>query len=31
MKLVNRYTPVLLTVGLVLWLENIVTVEWSYA
>lgn len=30
MKLFNRYTPILLTIGLVLWLESLVTVEWSY-
>lgn len=30
MNLVNRYTTILLTVGLVLWLEGLVTIEWSY-
>jgi hypothetical protein len=30
MRLFNRYTPILLTIGLVLWLESLVTVEWSY-
>ena len=30
MNLVNRYTTILLTVGLVLWLEGMVTIEWSY-
>ena len=30
MKPVNRYTPILLTIGLVLWLEGLVTIEWSY-
>jgi hypothetical protein len=26
----NRYTTILLTIGLVLWLEAVVTIEWSY-
>jgi hypothetical protein len=30
MNLVNRYTPILLTTGLILWLESLVTIEWSY-
>lgn len=30
MNAVNRRTPVLLTIGLVLWLESLVTVEWTY-
>lgn len=30
MNLVNRYAPILLTVGLVLWVEGFVTIEWSY-
>jgi hypothetical protein len=30
MNLVNRYAPILLTVGLVLWVEGLVTIEWSY-
>ncbi|MDQ1590723.1 MAG: hypothetical protein QOG71_1350 [Pyrinomonadaceae bacterium] len=30
MKLVDRYTPILLTVGLVLWVEELFTIEWSY-
>jgi hypothetical protein len=30
MNLVNRYAPILLTVGLVPWVEGLVTIEWSY-
>lgn len=30
MNPVNRYTTILLTIGLVLWLESLVTVEWTY-
>lgn len=30
MNPVNRYTTILLTVGLILWLESLVTIEWSY-
>ena len=30
MNHVNRYTLILLTVGLVLWVEGLVTIEWSY-
>lgn len=30
MNPVNRHAPILLTVGLVLWLEGMVTIEWSY-
>ena len=30
MNTVNRYTTILLTIGLVLWLEAVVTIEWSY-
>src|SRR3712207_4426394 len=30
MNLVNRYALILLTIGLVLWVEGLVTIEWSY-
>jgi hypothetical protein len=30
MNLVNRYAIILLTIGLVLWVEGLVTIEWSY-
>ncbi|MDQ1557446.1 MAG: hypothetical protein QOD32_506 [Pyrinomonadaceae bacterium] len=30
MHLVNRYAIILLTVGLVLWVEGLFTIEWSY-
>jgi hypothetical protein len=30
MNTVNRYTTILLTIGLVLWLEAFFTIEWSY-
>jgi hypothetical protein len=30
MNLFNRYSTGLLTTGIVLWLENLITIEWSY-
>jgi hypothetical protein len=30
MNLVNRYASILLTIGLVLWAEGLVTIQWSY-
>jgi hypothetical protein len=30
MNLVNRYALILLTIGLALWVEGLVTIEWSY-